>query len=109
MLGYRLHIEHIIPTARGGTDDLENLAASCAPCNFARGVTLERHDPASKSIAVLYNPRIHNWEDHFAWGEDGISLIGTTPIGTATILALDINQPLQLSARLGWHQLGLLP
>jgi hypothetical protein len=109
MLGYRLHVEHIIPSARSGTDALDNLAASCAPCNFAKGAALVGRDPATKASVPLFNPRIHSWDEHFAWGVDGITLEGRTPIGTATLVALDTNQPLQLSARLGWRQLGLLP
>ena len=109
MLGYRLHVEHIIPTARGGTDALENLAASCGPCNFAKGAAMAGRDPATKARVPLFNPRLQRWDEHFVWGDDGMTLVGTTPIGAATIVALDSNQPLQLSARLGWRQLGLLP
>lgn len=108
MLGYRLHIEHILPTARGGTDALSNLAASCGPCNFAKGAALEGRDPTSGARVPLFNPRIHRWVEHLAWGDDGITLLGLTPIGSATVVALDCNHPLQLSARQGWRQLGLL-
>lgn len=27
------HMDHVIPRARGGGDELENLVASCGPCN----------------------------------------------------------------------------
>lgn len=29
--------DHVIPLSRGGTNDLENLMPSCAPCNSSRG------------------------------------------------------------------------
>ena len=33
--------DHLLPHARGGTNDLENLVLTCAPCNFGRaGYTL---------------------------------------------------------------------
>jgi len=33
--------DHVVPHARGGTNDLENLVLTCAPCNFGRaGYTL---------------------------------------------------------------------
>ena len=32
----RLHIEHIIPKAKGGTDDPSNLTTSCSDCNFGK-------------------------------------------------------------------------
>lgn len=30
-------IDHIIPTSRGGSDNILNLAASCFECNFKKG------------------------------------------------------------------------
>lgn len=35
--GQNFHLDHIIPRSRGGSDDLENLALSCAPCNLSKG------------------------------------------------------------------------
>ena len=44
--------DHLLPHARGGTHDLENLVLTCAPCNFGRaGYTLEEvgvADPRSR-------------------------------------------------------------
>jgi 5-methylcytosine-specific restriction endonuclease McrA len=31
------HADHIQPKSKGGTDAMDNLVASCAPCNQARG------------------------------------------------------------------------
>lgn len=31
-----LHIDHIVPVSCGGTDDLDNLALACPPCNRAK-------------------------------------------------------------------------
>ena len=31
-----LQYDHILPHARGGTNDLENIVITCAPCNYAR-------------------------------------------------------------------------
>lgn len=36
-----LHLEHAIPKARGGGDDIDNLRLSCAPCNLAKGTLTE--------------------------------------------------------------------
>ena len=30
-------VDHIVPKARGGTDDPSNLQASCKPCNLKKG------------------------------------------------------------------------
>jgi 5-methylcytosine-specific restriction endonuclease McrA len=34
-------LEHLTPTSRGGTDDIENLAAACRSCNNEKGQMLE--------------------------------------------------------------------
>jgi hypothetical protein len=31
------HADHVIPRSRGGSDDLSNLVAACAPCNLSKG------------------------------------------------------------------------
>ena len=33
-----LSIDHIIPVARGGSDDVDNLQTMCVPCNTRKGV-----------------------------------------------------------------------
>lgn len=35
-----LHIDHVIPLAKGGKHSLENLATSCADCNFSKNAKL---------------------------------------------------------------------
>lgn len=30
------HIDHILPSSRGGSDDVSNLALACAPCNISK-------------------------------------------------------------------------
>ncbi len=30
-------LDHVVPHARGGTNDMDNLVAACWPCNFGRG------------------------------------------------------------------------
>jgi len=32
----KFHIDHIVPVAKGGTDDLENLTVACAGCNLSK-------------------------------------------------------------------------
>lgn len=37
-----MHVDHVVPVARGGRDNLSNLAAACAGCNLSKGAkTLE--------------------------------------------------------------------
>ena len=32
-----LHIDHILPVAKGGGDEIENLTTACADCNLGKG------------------------------------------------------------------------
>jgi 5-methylcytosine-specific restriction endonuclease McrA len=47
----RLAIEHIVPRARGGSDDLTNLTLACQPCNSRKGV---------KTAAEFGFPHVHD-------------------------------------------------
>jgi HNH endonuclease len=85
-------IEHIIPTTKGGTDELDNLALSCQGCNNRKYTHTEAIDPVTGSMVLLYHPRLHRWSDHFLWSEDFTRMIGTTPTGRATIVRLDLNR-----------------
>ena len=104
-----LHVEHIIPSSRGGADDPGNLALSCAACNFAKGAAIDGTDPATGATTPLFNPRTDHWGDHFAWDEDDVTLVGPTPTSAATVARLNMNQPLQTGARAFWRRLGLFP
>lgn len=105
----RFHVEHFIPRAHGGTDDLGNLNLSCITCNLAKGDASDGVDPQSGERVGLFNPRQHSWDEHFTWAEDGVTLIGRTATGRATVVALNMNQPLQVEARPYWRLFGLFP
>jgi hypothetical protein len=36
----RLHVDHVIPLARGGSNAFDNLVTSCGPCNQSKGPKL---------------------------------------------------------------------
>lgn len=31
-----LHVDHVVPRSRGGSDAMDNLVAACLPCNFGK-------------------------------------------------------------------------
>ena len=35
------HVDHIVPKALGGTDELTNLQAMCATCNLKKGMKVQ--------------------------------------------------------------------
>jgi hypothetical protein len=105
----RLEIEHIIPLAKGGTNDESNLWLACPICNSHKSDKTSAVDPETGETVPLFNPRAQKWSDHFRWSEDGIRILGLTPIGRASIIALHLSDdPDALEVRsywvlAGWH------
>ncbi len=100
--GQPCQIDHILPRAHGGPTTPENLCLACVPCNSFKLDRTEGVDPATGDLAPLFNPRRQNWNEHFAWGEDGVEVAGLTPCGRATVETLRLNRPLALAARAIW-------
>ena len=87
----RFTIDHITPRSLGGSDALENLALACRRCNERRYNFVASIDPESQETVPLFNPRLQEWGEHFAWTDNGILIEGITPIGRATCIRLDLN------------------
>ena len=104
-----LEVEHIIPTALGGTDDEENLWLNCTACNRYKGTQVKARDPKTGRLVRLFNPRRQKWEHHFRWSEYGTEIIGLTDCGRATVEALKLNNELAKQARAIWCDAGIHP
>lgn len=102
-------IEHILPIAKSGTDDLENLALACQGCNNLKGPKIEGEDFVTRKIVPLFNPRLQTWESHFEWSKDYSTIIGLTDIGRATVDLLQLNRFGVVNLRKALHQLGEHP
>ncbi|MEB3232365.1 MAG: HNH endonuclease [Leptolyngbyaceae bacterium] len=87
----RFEIDHILPRSLSGLDGLDNLALACQRCNRYRYNFTEGVDPKSQSLAILFNPRLHQWNEHFTWKQRGLMIQGTTAIGRTTCQRLDLN------------------
>ncbi|MCD4841229.1 MAG: HNH endonuclease [Methanosarcinales archaeon] len=85
-------VDHIIPVTRGGTNTQENLALACFHCNRRKGRRVTGMDPDSGKEVSLFHPRQHLWREHFIWSTDRFYLMGLTPIGRATVEALELNR-----------------
>jgi hypothetical protein len=105
--GATFHVEHIIPTSAGGSDDLANLAWACPSCNLKKSNRLTALDPETAQEVALFNPRTDHWEDHFVWS--GYAVVGRTPIGRALVAAFDLNHPRRLLIREAEEQFELFP
>lgn len=110
----RFTVDHIVPQSLGGSDDLNNLALACRRCNERCYNFISGYDPVTKTIVPLFNPRSHQWKDHFIWSADTKSIVGKTPMGRATVSRLDLNDERYLEqdsirntrsfwAKAGWH------
>jgi hypothetical protein len=110
----RFEIDHIQPRSLGGADTLKNLALACQRCNSYRYNFTAGTDPMSQVVTPLFNPRIHQWNDHFTWAQGGLVIQGQTTMGRATCDRLDLNDAKHndgaiIKARRFWMQGGWHP
>ena len=97
-----LVMDHILPRSAGGDDERDNLAASCYRCNEFKGARTHAIDPATGELVSLFNPRVQVWREHFSWANGGTHIVGLTPIGRATVVALRLNNEYVVEARTLW-------
>ena len=109
VFNFPFEVEHIHPQARGGSDDIENLALSCHACNLFKSDFETGHDEEDQAEVALFHPRRDAWDLHFAVDAERGEIIGRTPTGRATIERLRMNRSRQINARLRWIQLGVFP
>ena len=67
------------------------------------------NDPETGVETALFNPRSHNWRDHFQWDESKTRLIGLSASGRATVSRLRMNRRGAVRARRRWVDAGLHP
>lgn len=102
VIGMPLVVDHIHPKALGGDDSSDNLCAACYRCNEYKGAKTHDSDPATGELVPLFNPRTQVWSEHFAWANGGTHIVGLTPTGRATVLALRLNNEYVVEARVLW-------
>lgn len=101
------HIDHILPVSSGGETVAENLALACVGCSLHKSARTIIADPLTDELVPVFHPRQEDWRTHFIW--DGVKVIGLTPTGRATIVALRMNRPIILSIREEERLLGRHP
>jgi hypothetical protein len=94
-----LEIDHIIPTAGGGTDDEDNLWLAGRMCNGFKADRTHGLDPLTGQDVRLFDPRRQTWAEHFAWSADGPQVTGLTPCGRATVVVLQMNNVIAVMVR----------
>lgn len=100
-------VDHIVSVKHGGGNEIENLAYACPHCNNRKGSDLTTFLDDYDDIVVLFNPRKHEWTEHFTV-QNG-QFIAKTRIGQATIKLLHVNQPDLIILRQLLTQAGRYP
>lgn len=104
-----LEIDHVIPTACGGTSDEANLWLACRMCNGFKGMQTHALDPLKGGRVRLFDPRTDSWSRHFRWSQDGTQIEGITAAGRATVRALQLNHVISVMVRRSWVAAGWHP
>jgi hypothetical protein len=107
--GQRMVPDHIIPESKGGEKVFENLCFACRQCNEYKGSRIVGTDPLTGQTVSLFHPRQQHWSDHFAWEKNGTRIIGLTAVGRATIVTLQMNHEVIVTARQRWVSVGWHP
>lgn len=102
----RFHIDHIIAKKHGGKNELTNLAFACPHCNQNKGSDLTTFLEGI-GVQQIFNPRLHDWNDHFMI-EEGL-IHGLTPIGAATEKLLKFNDVERVIIRRILQEAGSFP
>jgi len=108
-LPWTLEIDHIVPLAKGGSDDESNLWLACHSCNLFKADQTHGLDPLSGRRVHLFNPRRQRWGRHFRWSEEGDRIVGRTACGRATVVALSLNNLVAVTVRRNWVAAGWHP
>lgn len=91
------HVDHIISKKHLGSNEVDNLAWSCATCNQHKGTDVASYDSETVELTPFFNPRIDNWHEHFVL--EDYRIIGKTPIGRVTVRIFHMNIKRQITAR----------
>lgn len=85
----RFQVEHIISIQHGGKTVFSNLAYACPICNSRKGPNIGTVLDDEETFIRFFNPRKHNWHEHFEI-QNG-KILPKTPIGEGTAKILNFN------------------
>lgn len=102
-------IEHIVPRSANGDTVPGNLCLACPTCNRFKAYRQTALDPVTQHEVPLFHPRQQTWEEHFTWSENASEIIGETPVGRTSIVALKMNRLQLTRVRRMWVTMGEHP
>jgi len=89
---FSFEIDHIIAEKHGGMTSKENLCLACTDCNGLKGSDVASVDWADGELIVgLYNPRRHQWDDHFQVDATSGRILPLSSYGRVTAFLLQFN------------------
>ena len=101
-------VDHIIAEKHGGPTEVDNLCLICYWCNSHKGSDISSVDwDGAEEVTPLFNPRKHNWADHFQLR--GAIIQPLTPEGRVTAQLLRFNDPQRILEREMLLRLGEYP
>jgi hypothetical protein len=98
--------DHIVPRQHGGETDESNLALACMRCNRYKGPNVGSIDPLTGKLVSFFNPRIHDWRNHFEL--DGAMIRPLTPEARVTVKILRLNDEQRVIERMRLIKSGLM-
>ena len=98
--------DHIVPRQHGGETDESNLALACMRCNRYKGPNVGSIDPLTGKLVSFFNPRIHDWKDHFEL--EGAMIRPLTPEARVTVKILRLNDEQRVIERMRLLESGLM-
>jgi hypothetical protein len=99
--------DHIIPIKHGGEDTLDNLAWACFQCNRYKGSEVAAFEQESGELTPLFNPRQHEWKEHFTI--DAGHIVPKSVIGRVTVMVLQLNRLGRVQVRTRLLEAGFYP
>jgi hypothetical protein len=109
VVGTPMEVDHLIPEALGGQTEEANLWLACSLYNDHKSGRTTAADAATGEVVRLFDPRRQVWGEHFRWTGEGDRIVGLTPTGRATVVALNMNRVSLVKARQAWVRVGWHP
>ncbi len=102
------HVDHVISIKHDGKTVFSNLAYACPICNCLKGSDIGTVGDEEHTLFIpFFNPRRHNWFEHFEV-ESGL-ILPRTPIAEGTIRIFQLNDLNRIIERQGMEAKGLYP
>lgn len=104
-IGHKHQPDHILPRQHGGETVEANLALACVFCNRNKGPNIGSFDPLTGNLTPFFNPRLHQWAEHFSL--EGTTIRPVTPEGRVTEKIFRFNDKERLAERASLIEAGL--